>query len=100
KPHTGAARTGKMKAETPRLKAQPAVTAMMPVFRGKRVKASITILGMPLYSFATGPDVEKGELYGHAKGVLAIGDMATGVIAIGGYAQGLFAFGGMAIGIL
>ena len=93
-------RIADMEAEIARLKAKPAMTAMMPVFRGKRVKSSITILGMPLYSFATGPDVEKGEMYGHAKGFLAIGDMATGVIAIGGYAQGLFAFGGMAIGIL
>ena len=57
-------------------------------------------LGMPLWSIATGPDLAKGEVRGHAKGVLAIGDIATGIVAIGGLARGVIALGGFAIGLV
>jgi hypothetical protein len=66
--------------------------------RGIRKQASWDLFGMPAWSLALGPDPEKGEARGHAKGFLAIGDLATGVIAIGGLARGVFAFGGMALG--
>ena len=40
-----------------------------------------------------------GELRGHAKGIIAIGDIATGGIALGGMARGVVAVGGMALGL-
>src|SRR6266852_2956160 len=66
--------------------------------RGVRRRASWTIAGLPFYDIALGPDVERGEFRGHAKGFIAIGDTATGVFAMGGLASGVFAFGGLAIG--
>jgi hypothetical protein len=77
---------------------------------GIRRQSSRTFAGLPLWSIALGSNPEKGEMRGHARGIIAIGDMATGwlafgglargVIAIGGLAVGLFAFGGAAIGVL
>ncbi len=66
--------------------------------RGVRRRASFQLFGLPLYDIAVGPDPERGELRGHARGFLAVGDMATGVFAIGGFARGLVACGGLAIG--
>jgi hypothetical protein len=66
--------------------------------RGIRRRASWEIAGLPFYDIALGPDLERGEFRGHAKGFIAIGDMATGVFAMGGLASGVFAFGGLAIG--
>ena len=40
-----------------------------------------------------------GELRGHAKGVIAIGDFATGFVALGGLARGVVAIGGLAAGL-
>ncbi len=74
--------------------AQPGGTA----FRGVRYRSSFQMLGLPFVSVATGPDPAKGEVRGHARGIVAIGDMATGVLAVGGLARGVFAFGGLAIG--
>jgi hypothetical protein len=65
-----------------------------------RRRSDYEYLGMPLWSIASGPDLAKGELRGHAKGVLAIGDVATGIIAVGGLARGVIAIGGFAIGIV
>jgi len=85
------------------------------VLRGRRpgrvrYRSSAGIGDFPLVSIAIGPDLEKGEWRGHARGVIAIGDMATGVVAIGGLATGgicigglslgLASFGGLALGIL
>ena len=56
--------------------------------------------GLPLYDIALGPDPEKGEMRGHARGIIAIGDMATGVLALGGVARGLVAVGGLALGLV
>jgi len=55
---------------------------------------------LPLVSIAIGPDFAKGEVRGHARGVLAIGDIATGWLAIGGLARGLVAVGGLATGLV
>jgi hypothetical protein len=63
-----------------------------------RWQSSATILEYPLLSIAVGPDPSKNEIRGHARGVIAIGDMATGVIAVGGLACGLVALGGLAVG--
>ena len=52
------------------------------------------------YHIALGPDPERNEVRGHAKGFIAIGDIATGVIAIGGIARGGIAIGGCSIGLI
>ncbi len=66
--------------------------------RSVRRRSELTVLGLPLYDIALGPDFESGEVRGHARGVLAIGDIATGVFAFGGIARGLVAVGGVAVG--
>jgi hypothetical protein len=66
--------------------------------RGVRYRSAAGLGDIPLIAIAAGPDPEKGELRGHAKGIIALGDMATGVIALGGLARGLLAFGGVALG--
>lgn len=70
------------------------------VFKGVRKQSKTTIGGLPLVSIAYGPDPEKGELRGHAKGIIAIGDIASGLIAVGGVAYGGLAVGGCAIGLI
>jgi predicted RNA-binding Zn-ribbon protein involved in translation (DUF1610 family) len=64
---------------------------------GKRYKSRATLFGWPVVHVALGP--KDGELRGHAKGIIAIGDIATGGIAIGGFARGVVAVGGMALGL-
>jgi hypothetical protein len=68
--------------------------------RSVRKQSEYVFLGLPLYSIAKGPDLAKGEMRGHAKGVLAIGDTATGIVAIGGFAMGGIAIGGVALGLV
>jgi hypothetical protein len=63
-----------------------------------RYKSSATFLEMPVICIASGPDLDNNEARGHARGVIAIGDIATGLIAIGGVARGGFAVGGLALG--
>jgi hypothetical protein len=63
-----------------------------------RWQSSASILELPLVSVAVGPDPAKGEMRGHARGIIAIGDMAVGVIAVGGLARGVVALGGLAVG--
>ena len=69
-------------------------------YRGIRKRSDRYFWGLPLYAIALGPDPEKGELRGHARGIIAIGDIATGVLALGGVARGLFAMGGIALGLV
>jgi hypothetical protein len=69
-------------------------------YRGIRRRASRGIGELPFYDIAIGPDPARGELRGHAKGVVAIGDIATGVLAIGGLSRGVVALGGLAAGLL
>ncbi len=68
--------------------------------RGIRKQSSIKIMGFPLYNIAVGPDFDTGQKRGHAKGILAIGDIATGFIALGGIARGVIAIGGFALGFI
>ncbi len=49
-------------------------------YRGKRYKSNIMLFGLPLIHIATGPG-EDGPR-GRAKGIVAIGDIATGLIAL------------------
>jgi hypothetical protein len=72
----------------------------MPAMSCVRKYSSTTICGLPLYSIAVGPDMEKGEVRGRARGVIAIGDVATGWLAISGVAKGIVAFGGLALGLV
>jgi len=57
-----------------------------PRARSIRYRSSASLANIPLLSIALGPDLEKGEWRGHARGIIAIGDVATGVIAFGGLA--------------
>ncbi len=83
-------------AEVKRLRQPP---GSVPI-KGVRKSSEATFCGLPLVSIAVGPDPEKNELRGHARGIIAIGDIATGVLAIGGLARGGVAIGGVAIGII
>ena len=67
------------------------------VHRGRRYKSDIMLFGLPLIHIATGP-AEDGS-HGRAKGIVAIGDVATGFIALGGRATGVVACGGLAVGL-
>jgi len=62
--------------------------------------SSLTLAGVPLWQIARGPDPESGERFGHARGLIAIGDRADGVVAVGGVARGVFAAGGIALGVV
>jgi hypothetical protein len=64
-----------------------------------RHESAMKLAGLPLWSVAIGADPSRGEKRGHARGIVALGDMATGVFAAGGLARGVVAFGGLAIGL-
>jgi hypothetical protein len=64
-----------------------------------RYRSAAGIGDIPLVAVALGPDPEKGERRGHARGIIAIGDMATGVVAVGGLATGGVAIGGLSVGL-
>jgi hypothetical protein len=66
--------------------------------QGIRIRSSAELCGLPLFDIAVGGDAAKGELRGHARGIIAIGDIATGWLAIGGIARGIVALGGIAVG--
>ena len=66
--------------------------------RGVRYRSSAAIGDWPLLAVSIGGDPERGEMRGHARGVFAIGDIATGVVALGGLARGLVAIGELAVG--
>lgn len=78
----------------------PAQRQLLLSRQGVRRRSEREFLGLPLYDYAVGPDAQKGETRGHAKGVIAVGDVATGIFAFGGWARGLFAFGGVATGLV
>ncbi len=65
---------------------------------GRRYRSSIVVFGLPLIDVAQGP--HGSERVGRARGIVAIGDVATGWLAIGGFARGLIAFGGSAVGVV
>lgn len=65
--------------------------------RGKRYRSKATLFGLPLIDVALGP--HEGEPRGRAKGIIAVGDIATGVLALGGIARGVVSVGGMAVGL-
>lgn len=67
--------------------------------RFMRYRTTKTLWGLPLIDIASGPNPSRGETIGRAKGIIAIGDIATGIVAIGGGACGVIAIGGSAFGI-
>ena len=69
-------------------------------FTGIRRQSSAELFGLPLWAIAIGPDWEHGEMRGHARGIFALGDIATGWVACGGMARGVLAIGGLAIGLV
>lgn len=64
---------------------------------GRRYRSRATLFGLPILDIATGP--RGSERFGRARGIIAIGDVATGFIAIGGWAIGIVAVGGLAVGL-
>lgn len=68
--------------------------------KGIRRQSSRQLFGLPLWAIAIGPDWERGEWRGHARGIFALGDIATGWVACGGLARGFIAIGGLAIGVV
>ena len=82
------------------LEAQVAVLSGGGRYRSVRRKSDFVIGNLPLFCLAMGPDPSRGEVRGHAKGIIAIGDIATGVLAIGGLARGVVAIGGLAVGLV
>lgn len=85
-------RVAELEAEVSRLRG--------PQWRGVRYRSSLGLGDIPLLAIASGPDPERGEFRGHARGIIAIGDIATGVVAVGGLARGLVALGGLALGAI
>ena len=76
------------------------IAAVKRAHRGVRSRSTTYVLGLPLYDIAIGPDPVAQQRRGHARGIVAIGDVATGVLAIGGVARGFIALGGVALGVL
>ena len=65
-----------------------------------RVQSSHRLFGIPLYDVAIGPDPSQGEARGRARGIIAVGDVASGLVAVGGVAVGGVALGGVSAGIV
>lgn len=81
---------------------KPLVEVLMrPAFdrkRAVRYQSETKFLGVPVISIAAGK--YGPERIGRAKGIIAIGDMATGVIAIGLFARGVLALGVCSLGVI
>ena len=67
---------------------------------GIRRRARFTIGRLPLYEISIGSDPARRQSRGHARAIIAVGDVASGVLAIGGYARGVIAVGGLATGLI
>jgi hypothetical protein len=81
------------------LEAEVALLRGQGIRRPVRYRSEFTFAGLPLLAVATGPDIARREVRGHARGIVAIGDISTGVIALGGFARGIVALGGVCIGV-
>ena len=75
------------------------VDAMNAVLELRRRSDQI-LCGLPLYDIAFGPNLLSGDVFGRARGIIAIGDTASGWLAIGGAARGIVAIGGAAVGLI
>jgi hypothetical protein len=70
-----------------------------PHWLGYEYKSKRTFYNLPLLHIANGIDPQTGTAR-EARGIVAVGGVATGVLAIGGRAFGGIAFGGIAVGVL
>ena len=59
-----------------------------------RKSSSRRLFGRPLWDIAIGPKPDGSELFGRARGIIAIGDLACGWVAIRRLAAGIVAVGG------
>jgi predicted Ser/Thr protein kinase/capsular polysaccharide biosynthesis protein len=82
-------------AEDGRQKAE--IRTPPPYWMGYEYKSKRTWFGLPLLHVANGVDPQTGKAR-HARGIVAVGGVATGWLAIGGRAYGSIAFGGIACG--
>ena len=57
-------------------------------------KSKRTLFGLPLVHINCGPGVH------WARGIIAVGDIATGLVAMGGIAAGLISLGALSLGLL
>ncbi len=64
-----------------------------------RYRSATQMFGLPLIHVAIGPDPERGEAKGKARGIIAVGDIAVGGIAVGGVSLGVVSVGGMSVGV-
>lgn len=64
---------------------------------GYEYKTSMTLWGMPLVHVNTGGKSGRPR---RAKGIVAVGDMATGIVAVGGLSIGIVSVGGMSVGVV
>lgn len=90
------AKLDRLEQEVESLKRRSQSPGLKPVRR----RSKGTFLGLPWYDVALGPDFERGERRGYAKGILAIGDVACGGLAFGGLACGLLSVGGVSFGLI
>jgi hypothetical protein len=65
-----------------------------------RRRSGRTFAGLPLFDIAYGPDPDRDEPHGKARGWLALGDSARGYIALGRNARGVIALGEKAMGLV
>lgn len=65
------------------------------IFPGIRKRSARKLCGLPLVDIALGPDPGKGELRGHAHGIIAIGGGAVGYYAFSGGAIGEYVVSAM-----
>ena len=77
--------------------AAEASSAFPPVRAGYEYKSQRTLFGLPLLHVVTGMDPQTRKTR-HARGIVAVGPVATGVLALGGRAYGGLAVGGIAAG--
>ena len=70
-----------------------------PYWMGYEYKSKRTLFGLPLLHVASGIDPRTGKAR-EARGIVAIGGVATGFLAMGGRAYGIVAFGGLTMGVL
>jgi hypothetical protein len=72
--------------------------------RSIRYTSQLRLFGWPLVAAAWGSDFSRNEARGHARGIIAVGDVVTvagvgfGALVIAGVAIAQTAFGGVAIG--
>lgn len=68
--------------------------------RHVRLQSATRFAGVPLVDIAYGGDRQRNEEFGHARGIIAMGDRATGVFAMGRFARGVIAIGMFPVGLV